>query len=257
MNKKCLCCKKNFKTYSKGRKFCSQSCSSTYNNKITWKDKEIRMKRINAMSKSLTGKPSPFKGKNLLEICGEIRYLEVKGHFKKSEKTKQKMSYHAKNFPSEKQLKHREKFSSGIYQKGKIPWNKGKPFLQGKENPHFGCPNEYYKGHGRKKRKDLNNQFFRSKWEANFARVLNYWKIPWEYEKTRFDLGDCTYCPDFKIYDVEPYFVEVIGFFDDIHKNKLSLLQKMHPNEKIQIISSAEYKDLKDKFSTIIENWEK
>ncbi len=201
---------------------------------------------------SLTLKGRPESEETKIKISQTLKGRKF------SDKTKQKMSYHAKNFPSKKQLKQREKFGSGIYQMGKTPWNKGKPFLQGKENPHFGKPNEYYKGHGRSKRKDLNNMFFKSKWEANFARVLNYWKIPWEYEKTRFNLGDCTYCPDFKIFDPEvpPYFVEVIGFFDDIHKKKLKLFQEKYPNEQIQIIHKIEYEDLKHKFSNIIESWE-
>lgn len=52
------------------------------------------------------------------------------------------------------------------------------------------------------KRKDLDNQFFRSAWEANVARILNYLKIEWRYEYKRFifdknDIGIDSYQPDF------------------------------------------------------------
>lgn len=45
-------------------------------------------------------------------------------------------------------------------------------------------------------REDL-NQHFRSTWEANFARILNYLDIDWEYEKYRIFFEDCSYLPDF------------------------------------------------------------
>ena len=36
------------------------------------------------------------------------------------------------------------------------------------------------------KRSDLNNQYFRSSWEANIARILNFLNIRWIYEYKRF-----------------------------------------------------------------------
>lgn len=107
-------------------------------------------------------------------------------------------------------------------------------------------------------RKDL-NQFFRSTWEANFARILNYWKIPWEYEPIRFNLGDCIYVSDFKVFDPKIkgyYFIEIIGYLDDKHKRKLGLFCKLYPNEKIQIIPSSIYEDLKLNFENKLPNWE-
>ena len=135
---------------------------------------------------------------------------------------------------------------------------------QWKERQHLtklGKPCPYSEGWGRGrcgKRKDLNNQFFRSRWEANFARILNYYKIPWEYEYTRFDLGEHTYYPDFKIFDPNAgeYFVEIFGCFDDAHKRKLGLFQKKYPNEKLQIINDEIYQDLKKEFENKIKNWE-
>lgn len=192
--------------------------------------------------------------KNICKNCGNIFISKYKSE-------EQKFCSHSCHMASTWKdpiltIKRSEKISKALIGR-KLSEKHRQKILGNKNRLGYPCSYSYYSGYGRGRRKDLNNQYFRSKWEANFARILNYWKIPWEYEKTRFNLGDCTYCPDFKIYDVEPYFVEVVGFFDDIHKNKLSLFQKMYPNEKIQIISSAEYKDLKDKFSTTIKNWEK
>ena len=123
----------------------------------------------------------------------------------------------------------------------------------------LGKPCPYFNGYGKGgKRKDLNGQYFRSKWEANFARVLNYWNIPWKYEPKRFNLGDCTYCPDFKVYDPKAgeYFVEIIGFFDDIHKKKLGLFSEKFPSERIQVINKNVYEDLKSEFKEKIKEWE-
>lgn len=134
--------------------------------------------------------------------------------------------------------------------------NKG---LRGRKNPMFGKTSPYFEGHGRGKRKDLNNQYFRSRWEANFARILNYWKIPWEYEPTRFDLGECTYLPDFKVYDSKAgdYFVEIKGMFMDVDKKKFKLFSEKYPEVRLQVIEEKQYKNLQKEFSSKIQNWEK
>lgn len=192
------------------------------------------------------------------EFYGKERSKLIKQKMSKSRKGK----FAGKNSPwyGKKHTKEwKLKMSAKIKEWHKTHANPvlGKHWKNPGKGPRFGKSAPYYtRKTGWKKRKDLNNQFFRSTWEANFARILNYWKIPLEYEKTRFDLGDCTYCPDFKILGKEPYFVEVVGFFDETHKKKLGLFMKKYPNEKLQIISKIEYKDLKQEFSKKIKNWE-
>ena len=39
-------------------------------------------------------------------------------------------------------------------------------------------------------RTDL-NAYFRSTWEANYARILNYESIEWKYEAKTFQLDEC------------------------------------------------------------------
>jgi hypothetical protein len=80
----------------------------------------------------------------------------------------------------------------------------------------------------RGKRVDLGNIFFRSAWEANYARVLNYKNIKWEYEPTTFDLSDAlTYTPDFKLEDGT--FVEVKGWWQEKSKQKVDLFKQKIP----------------------------
>jgi len=59
------------------------------------------------------------------------------------------------------------------------------------------------------KRADLGNRFFRSKWEANYARYLEWMKnrgeiTDWDYECDTFEFGRIKrggrfYTPDFKV----------------------------------------------------------
>lgn len=119
------------------------------------------------------------------------------------------------------------------------------------------------------KRADLNDQFFRSGWEANFARYLNLLLkngdiVKWEYEPDRFDFtaiqrGTRSYTPDFKIWDAvgaEPYYYEVKGWMDAKSKTRLKRMAKYYPDVKVIVFGAKEYRDLKKKLSKIIPNWE-
>ncbi len=236
--KKCLTCKKEI--LNDNEKYCSKECHNKSRRGKTWEEifgveraKEMKEKKF----KKVFGKNLSFKHRQKIsEALKKIihtpeRNLKISntlmGHTF-SEETKKKIS----------------KTLTGRY--------------RGRDNPCFGRSPSPFAGHGKcGKRKDLNNQYFRSTWEANFARILNYWKIPWVFEPTMFDLGDCAYRPDFKIFDsVGEYFVEVIGYFDGVHKKKLKLFQEKYPNEKIQIVKKETYKDLQNEFKNKIENWE-
>lgn len=67
-------------------------------------------------------------------------------------------------------------------------------------------------------RQDL-NQYFRSAWEANIARLLNYLNIEWIYEYKRFDFNNETefvlsYQPDFYLPKYDKW-IEVKGWMDE------------------------------------------
>ncbi len=119
------------------------------------------------------------------------------------------------------------------------------------------------------RRADLGDQFFRSSWEANIARYLN-WMIgqrllsKWEYEVDTFwfeeiKRGTRSYKPDFKIWDKldsEPYYWEVKGWMDQKSKTKLERMKKYHPTITVHLIDQAKYNSIKRQVSSLIPNWE-
>lgn len=122
----------------------------------------------------------------------------------------------------------------------------------------------YSRGRGGR-RKDLNDRYFRSSWEANFARYLNFLlKIKsihkWEYEHDTFYFekikrGTRSYTPDFKVWekaDSKPYYVEIKGWMDDKSKTKLKRMQKYYPDVEIRLIQEREYKEIKNKLGKML-----
>ena len=111
------------------------------------------------------------------------------------------------------------------------------------------------------KRNDLNNIYFRSSWEANYARFLNFMKVKWEYEPKTFIFenikrGSVSYTPDFYLPD-EDKWVEIKGWMDAKSKTKLKRFEKYFPEEykKLELIQSKEYNAIKD-YARLIPNWE-
>lgn len=115
---------------------------------------------------------------------------------------------------------------------------------------------------------DLGNIHFRSRWERNYARYLNYLIknnqfIKWEYEVDIFwfekiKRGVVSYKPDFKVYNLDGTieYHEVKGWMDDRSKTKIKRMAKYYPQVKLYIIDSKIYKDIKNKLSRLIEYWE-
>ena len=119
------------------------------------------------------------------------------------------------------------------------------------------------------KRHDL-NMYFRSTWEANYARILNYENVSWSYETKRFSLLDefgnivAVYTPDFRT----NIHIEIKGHADayddwtcgcsrcDRDRLKMLLFSEQYPDEEIVIIGKNEYRQLCLKYSSLIPNWE-
>ena len=128
------------------------------------------------------------------------------------------------------------------------------------------------KGYSRGKqgrREDLENMYFRSSWEANYARYLNLLiaqgeLYKWEFEPDTFwfesiKRGCRSYLPDFKIWDKkdsDPYYVEVKGWMDDKSKTKLKRMAKYYPKIEIRVVDATAYKEINKKLSKIIKCWE-
>lgn len=119
------------------------------------------------------------------------------------------------------------------------------------------------------KRADMDDTYFRSSWEANFARYLNFLVdncdvARWEYEPDTFEFtaikrGTRHYTPDFKVFDQddsEPYYYEVKGWMDAKSKTRLKRMSKYYPEVRVIVIGKKEYTSLKKNLSSVIPNWE-
>lgn len=104
-------------------------------------------------------------------------------------------------------------------------------------------------------RQDL-KRYFRSKWEANFARLCNYLGIEWEYEPCRFIFDRCSYLPDFYL-PVCDLWVEVKGRLTDNARLRLAEMSKYYPNERVWLVDKYIYALLRKSYSSLIPNWEK
>jgi hypothetical protein len=118
------------------------------------------------------------------------------------------------------------------------------------------------------RREDLGGLYFRSSWEANWARYLN-WLVSigdvreWSYESETYTFhaikrGSRHYTPDFVVTNkdgsVERH--EVKGYMDQRSETKLKRMAKYYPDVKIILIDKAYYYDVAHKVGGIIPNWE-
>lgn len=117
------------------------------------------------------------------------------------------------------------------------------------------------------RRRDLGDVFFRSAWEANYARYLNI-QIEaqivedWEFEPRCFwfpyKKGNNHYTPDFRVTfcDGRIEWHEIKGYLDDASKVKIKRFRKFYPEETLVIIGKDEYKAIKDLYAEVIAEWE-
>jgi hypothetical protein len=127
-------------------------------------------------------------------------------------------------------------------------------------------------------RKDINMNV-RSSWEANFVRVLNIYKIAFEFEPTVFSFpikkGTKAYTPDFLLKKNDEW-IEIKGYLDDKSKIKLRRFKRYYPEEfskltcviskysrnakdfmeEIGVEKVIYYEDIRDFYSKYIINWE-
>ena len=125
---------------------------------------------------------------------------------------------------------------------------------------HKSTYNTYSRCHGGF-REDI-GLYFRSSWEANYARLLNHIGVKWEYEGQRFRFPDTgcgvlSYCPDF--YLPEFYlFIEIKGWMDERSRIRLGLFEKYYPEQfrNLLIIQEREYTQLQRLYMSEISEWE-
>lgn len=128
------------------------------------------------------------------------------------------------------------------------------------------------------KRADLGGQFFRSSWEANYARYLNWliasfpgsapddWGgiLKWEFESEEFEFtkikrGTRFYKPDFKVYlkggAIEYH--EVKGYQHQKGETALKRMAKYYPEVKIVLIDKDWFRAVnRQGLPAMIEHWE-
>lgn len=109
--------------------------------------------------------------------------------------------------------------------------------------------------------------YFRSRWEANYARYLQWLKargdiLDWEYEPETYwfeaiKRGVRSYLPDFRVHELNGAKIlhEVKGWMDARSKTTLKRMAKYHPEVKIILIREKDYKAL-SRFSALIDGWE-
>ena len=105
------------------------------------------------------------------------------------------------------------------------------------------------------KREDLNNQYFRSRWEANYARYLNSAGIAWKFEPKSFDTPYGTYIPDFYLSQFDVY-VEVKSW--EKKPSQFSKRGWLRENNVIILIEvwGDTYNNLCRIYQDVLEYWE-
>ena len=111
-------------------------------------------------------------------------------------------------------------------------------------------------------------KFYRSRWEANYARYLEYLKSQgkikeWLHEPETFwfdkiKRGCRSYLPDFKVlfHDDRVEYHEVKGWMDTRSKTKLKRMAKYHPDVIIVVIDEGAYQYLEEVYAQYIPDWE-
>ena len=102
--------------------------------------------------------------------------------------------------------------------------------------------------------------WFRSTWEANYARILNHKGIEFIFEPKWFKIPasdqykETHYVPDFYLVKEDRY-VEIKGFIQDDDIYKMNKFVELY-NVKLELIDSLKYKELKKEFKDVIKEWE-
>lgn len=111
-------------------------------------------------------------------------------------------------------------------------------------------------------------KFYRSRWEANYARLLEWRKsrgeiARWSHEPDTFwfdgvKRGCVSYLPDFKVTlkDGSIEYHEVKGWMDPASKTKLKRMKKYHPKVVLVLIDGKVYRDLEKLMAKTIPGWE-
>jgi len=111
-------------------------------------------------------------------------------------------------------------------------------------------------------------KYYRSRWEANYARYLEWLKqngeiAAWAHEPKTFwfekiKRGTMSYLPDFSVQENSGPVVyhEVKGWMDDRSKTKIKRMAKYFPEIQLIVVDSKQYKLIEKSVGKIIVGWE-
>lgn len=111
-------------------------------------------------------------------------------------------------------------------------------------------------------------KFYRSRWESNYARYLQWLKergeiLDWKHEPETFwfdaiKRGVRSYLPDFRVWerDGSSRLHEVKGWMDARSKTTLKRMAKYHPSETIVVVREKDYNAIAKTVGPMINGWE-
>lgn len=270
-----------------GKKWCMEAMCRTEAS-VRYKASELGLKldRESEFVKDFQHRSAQSKiGKKRPEQANVIRRLHAEGKLKKTDKQRQAMSNAKKAWFKEnkhprgflghnhtEEAKKRQKEASIFNAKNrteeqesdrimKIAKTKEKNGTHAPERKNVTWKGGWREIGGYKK-------YYRSRWEANYARFLQWLKETgkikdWKHEPKTFwfegiKRGCVSYLPDFWVEELDgtDSFHEVKGWMDDRSKTKIKRMAKYYPNVLLVVIAEKEYKSIENNFSRLIEEWE-
>jgi len=208
-----------------------------------------------------------FKRERVCEVCG--RTCKSKGSYEEHVIYHEGYVHHRKGvsmeeeYGIEKTKELKKKVSSGTTKAMKrsrtrkklLAKIKTRRSYKGEANPHYGKKASPRSGKGKFFFREDLQRWFRSTWEANYARILNYQGIEWKYEVKRFEIKSLgrTYLPDFYIISQDK-FVEIKGRPDEDFDLLMGFIKEFNCN--FEMVGPEEYYDLQKKYSKVIKGWE-
>lgn len=224
-------------------------------------------------------------GKSKQNICRKARRLgltDIKRKLSKemciamSERSKEwhKNNEHPKGMLGKT---HSDDFKKAFSERVKKMWAEHHAFVSGKATL-LALQNRHKKGKMLVPRNNVSwkggirkigdcEKYFRSAWEANYARVLELYKkdgliVKWEHEPDTYwfeniSRGSRSYTPDFKVWlsETEFYYVEIKGWMDQRSKTKLERFAKYYPEFTVELIQADQMKSIKNTYKYLVE-WE-
>jgi len=97
--------------------------------------------------------------------------------------------------------------------------------------------------------------YFFSRWEANYARLMNFLGIKWVHQPRTFELLNQRYTPDFYLPETGTY-VEIKNYLSPYSKRRDEEFRALYPDIPLRLILKEEYLKLQAKYAQKIPKWE-